>query len=199
MAAFARIGRRTGEVRLRGFNTDADGLARSLREDLGLDLVGASALLLGAGGAGRAAALELASAGVSQLYLVNRTEAKAHAIAAEIRAAQPGVNVTVGYPEAPVDLTLDATPLGLRPDDPLPFDPGLWDLAGARAAYNMVYRPAETPFLKTAKNAGVRSANGVGMLLYQGTAAFELWTGRLAPVDVMRDALLENIYGFTKR
>jgi shikimate dehydrogenase len=59
----------------------------------------------------------------------------------------------------------------------------------------MIYRPAETTLLKAARAAGCRSANGLGMLLYQGARALELWTGETAPVEVMREALMKNIYG----
>jgi shikimate dehydrogenase len=59
----------------------------------------------------------------------------------------------------------------------------------------MIYRPAETELLKMARTAGCRTANGVGMLLQQGARAFELWTGKTAPVEIMREALLKNIYG----
>ena len=59
----------------------------------------------------------------------------------------------------------------------------------------MVYRPAETVLLRTAREAGCRTANGLGMLLYQGAAALELWTGRTVPIDVMRSALLSEVYG----
>jgi shikimate dehydrogenase len=61
--------------------------------------------------------------------------------------------------------------------------------------YDMIYRPAETPLLKAAKAAGCRTANGLGMLLHQGARALELWTGRTAPVQLMRTALEKNIHG----
>lgn len=184
-----------GETIARGFNTDAEGIARSLREDLGLELRGAKVLLLGAGGAGRTAALKLAAEGVSELFQVNRTAAKAAAVAEEIRQRHAGVRVEVGYPTAEVDLVLNATSLGLKPEDALPFGAGQFDLRRARTAYDMVYRPAETSFLKAAKAAGCRAANGLGMLLYQGAKALEIWSGQPAPVAIMRRALEENVYG----
>ena len=78
-----------GKVVARGFNTDADAIVRSLQEDLGLQLRGARVLLLGAGGAGRTAALKLATEGVRELFLVNRTRTKAEQIAAEIKSNFP--------------------------------------------------------------------------------------------------------------
>ncbi len=183
------------EVRSHGFNTDADAITRALREDLGLELRGARTLLLGAGGAGRTAALKLASEGIAELCLVNRTRSKAETVAAEIRDRQPGLKVTIGYPAGPVDLVLNATSLGLKPDDPTPFDEQQFSLQQAGAVYDMIYRPAETALLKAAKGAGCRIANGLGMLLYQGAKAFELWTGQTAPVEIMRQALEKNVYG----
>jgi shikimate dehydrogenase len=187
----------TAEIRAHGFNTDADALEVALREDLDLALRGARVLLLGAGGAGRTAALKLASAGVAGLFLVNRTMAKAEAVAAEIQQRFPGVHATLGYPRGEVDLALNATSLGLRPDDTLPFDPAQFDLRQARMAYDMIYRPAETPFLAAARASGGRVANGLGMLLHQGAKALEIWTGRPAPLEVMRLALRAGVYGRT--
>jgi shikimate dehydrogenase len=185
----------TGEVRARGFNTDAEALTRALREDLAVELTGARVLLLGAGGAGRVAALKLASDGAAQLWLVNRTATKAVALAQEIRERFPAVGVATAYPDAEVDLALNATSLGLQPGDPLPLDEHKFNLARARAVYDLVYRPAETPLLRAARAAGCRTANGLGMLLYQGAKALELWSGQPAPVAVMRRALEQEVYG----
>lgn len=184
-----------GKVLARGFNTDADAIVRSLQEDLGLQLRGARVLLLGAGGAGRTAALKLATEGVNELFLVNRTRAKAEQIAAEIKKQFPPVTMTADYPKSEVDLVLNATSLGLKAEDGLPFDEQLFSLNQAKFAYDMIYRPAETPFLKAAKAAGCRTANGLGMLLYQGAKALEIWSGKTAPIGVMRAALEANVYG----
>ena len=182
-------------IRSHGFNTDADAITRSLREDLRTEPSGSSVLLLGAGGAGRTAALKLAAEGVRELFLVNRTAAKAEAIATEIRSRFPATKAVTGYPAGRVDVVLNATSLGLKPGDDLPFDANSFSLSQAAAAYDMIYRPAETPFLRAAATAGCRMANGLGMLLYQGARALELWTGRKAPIEVMREALRKNIYG----
>jgi shikimate dehydrogenase len=186
-----------GAIRSLGFNTDADAIARSIREDLGLELAGKKVLLLGAGGAGHTAALKLASENVSALFLVNRTAAKAIALAEEIAQRFPAVGVSVGYPGADerVDLMLNATSLGLKSDDLLPLDASWFSLKQTGAVYDMIYRPAETPLLKAARIAGCRVANGLGMLLYQGAKALELWSGRNPPIAVMREALQKNIYG----
>ena len=128
-----------------GFNTDADAITRSLREDLKMELRGAKVLLLGAGGAGRTAALKLASENVAELFLVNRTPSKAEAIAGEIKKQFSSVTVAVGYPKAKMDLVLNATSLGLKADDASPLDERQFSLKQTRAVYDMIYRPAETP------------------------------------------------------
>lgn len=183
------------EVRSHGFNTDADAIVRSLNEDLGFQLQNTKILLLGAGGAGRVAALKLASEKAAELYLVNRTRSKAEAVADEISKRYPHCRAFVGYPKAAVDLLVNATSLGLKQDDPLPFEADQFSLRSTAAVYDMIYRPAETPLLGAAREAGCRIANGLGMLLYQGVRAFEIWTGKTAPVEVMRHALHANIYG----
>lgn len=183
------------DLRSVGFNTDADAITRSLQEDLSVTLPGATVLLLGAGGAGRTAALKLATEGVSALYLVNRTRAKAEEILAEINQRFPQVQAAIGYPEDGVDLLLNATSLGLKAGDPMPIDDQHFPLGRASAVYDMIYRPAETELLRRAKASGCRTANGLGMLLYQGVKALEIWSGKSAPIGIMRQALTKNIYG----
>jgi shikimate dehydrogenase len=181
--------------RTQGFNTDAEGISRSLREDLGITLAGTRVFLLGAGGAGRSIALKLAAEGVSELFLTNRTQSKAEEVATEIRKRFPSVQVALGYPPGAVDLLINATSLGLKAVDPLPLDLARFPLAHARACYDVIYRPAVTPLVAAAQAAGCQTSNGLGMLLHQGAKAFEIWTGQTAPVGVMRRALELNIYG----
>ncbi len=178
-----------------GYNTDADAIVTALREDLKLELRGAKILLLGAGGAGRTAALKLASERVAELFLVNRTEEKAEEIAGEIIEGFPLVKVAVGFPKAEVDLVINATSLGLKADDDSPLDEKQFSLKRTRAVYDMIYGPAETKLLAAAKKSGCKTADGLGMLLHQGAKAFEIWTGQPAPLDVMRRALEQTVYG----
>lgn len=186
---------RNGKSRVAGFNTDADAIAIALREDLGVKLRGAKVLLLGVGGAGRTAALKLASEHVAELHLVNRTLSKAEKIAEEIKERFPSVTVATGYPAGKLDLVLNATSLGLKPSDPSPLDEKKFPLNRARAVYDMIYRPSQTRLLASAKRAGCKTANGLGMLLHQGAKAFKIWTGRTAPIEIMRTALERNVYG----
>jgi shikimate dehydrogenase len=183
------------EIRTQGFNTDAGAIVTALREDLKIELRGKKVLLLGLGGAGRTGALKLASEKVSELFLVNRTLSKVNEIMREIVREFPSVHVASGYPKTNVDLVINATSLGLKAGDALPFDEEQFSLRQTRTVYDMIYRPAETKLLKAAKKAGCKTANGLGMLLHQGAAAFEIWTGKPAPLSVMRQALEQNIYG----
>jgi len=184
-----------GSIRSHGFNTDAEAIARALREDLGQELAGAKVLLLGAGGAGRVAALKLAAENAAEIFLVNRTASTAAALAAEIASRFPSVKARAGYPIASVDLLINATSLGLQAGDELPLDRADFCLHRTRAVYDMIYRPAQTPLLAAAKAAGCATANGLGMLLRQGAASLELWSGQAAPIKEMRAALEADVYG----
>jgi shikimate dehydrogenase len=183
------------EVRSHGFNTDADAIVQSLKEDFQwADLRGASVLLLGAGGAARSTALRLAEEEVGQLFLVNRTKERARQLADEVVRRFPKVQLQTSYPQDSVDLVINATSLGLKTGDALPIDlPWLQSRRPLRV-YDMIYRPRETELLRHAKAAGCRTANGLGMLLYQGAAALKLWSGLTPPLNIMRAALEHNIY-----
>jgi shikimate dehydrogenase len=185
-----------GDVRSHGFNTDADAIVKALLDGFDLEtLHGAKVLLLGAGGAARTAALRLAQEGLAAIYLVNRTQARAAELAAEIAKSYPGTTTVAGYPSEPVDLVINATSLGLKADDPLPIDLPWLERHRPKFAYDMIYRPMETGLLRAARKLGARTLSGAGMLLHQGTRALELWTGRPAPVKVMREALDKDLYG----
>jgi shikimate dehydrogenase len=183
------------ETRSVGFNTDADAIVRAISDDLHLDVAGKRILILGAGGAGRAAARRLADSRPAGLFLINRTRAKAEQLAAEIKQEQPDVMVGVDYPDHPVDLVVNATSLGLKTRDPLPVDEAWMNAHPPTHAYDMIYRPAQTPFLKAARDRGARVANGIGMLLHQGADALEIWSGQVAPRDAMRLALENFVRG----
>jgi len=185
-----------GQVRSRGCNTDADALVQALKEEFSLEnLRGASVLLLGAGGAARTAALRLAREGAASICLVNRTQARAVELAADLAQHCPGVKTAQGLPDESVDLVINATSLGLKAEDPPPIELKWLQSRRPRFVYDMIYRPMETPFLRAANEAGCRAANGAGMLLHQGARALELWTGLPAPVAAMRAALEKSLYG----
>jgi shikimate dehydrogenase len=171
-----------------GYNTDAVGALRALRDhDVTLD--GARAVVVGAGGAGRAVAFGLADAGAA-VAIANRTESKAHDLADEVpRASGHGLAALEGL-VAEADVVVNATSVGMEDDvSPVPADA----LHGDLAVLDAVYRPLETRLLREAAEAGATTVDGAWMLLYQGVEAFEIWTGRDAPVEAMNEALRSRL------
>ncbi len=171
-----------------GYNTDAVGALRALRDhDVTID--GARAVVVGAGGAGRAIAFGLADAG-ARVAVANRTESKAHDLADEVpRASGHGLG-DLERLLADADVLVNATSVGMESDaTPVPADALHEDLA----VLDAVYSPLETRLLRDAADAGATTVDGAWMLLYQGVEAFEIWTGRDAPVDVMNDALRSRL------
>ena len=179
-----------GDGRLRATNTDAVGFVSGLRADAGLEPEGLRVALLGAGGAARAVAWGLAAAGAAEVAVINRTTSKARA-AADIASATGGAGQTgrVGslddIPAA--DVVVNATSVGMGAGaSSMPCDPTL--LRPGQVAVDLVYEPLETAWLADLRQRGVEAHNGLSMLAYQAAAAFELWTGIEAPVEVMRQA-----------
>ena len=181
-----------------GFNTDGSGFCRSLSEDLRFNVSGKNVLLLGAGGAGRAIAMSLGKE-PKHIYVAdvapNRYEdLKEHfGRFFDNRLMSPaGLHALPEIMEG-VDLVINATPLGMKDGDPLPIDiallrPGLY-------VYDLVYNVPETRLVGEARRVNASAATGIGMLLYQGAIAFEIWTGHAAPVDIMRLALEKALKG----
>lgn len=181
--------------RLTGHTTDGAGLLAALAEALAFQPRGARIVIVGAGGAARSAAFALAAAGARRVAILNRSVDRARALAADVGRAAAGVEV-VAYPLqeysadqilGSAELILNATSVGLHPGDPCPVNLG--PCRPPTVAYDVVYNPPETAFLREARGRGMRAVNGSGMLLHQGAAAFSLWTGRPAPLDAMRRAL----------
>lgn len=171
-----------------GYNTDAVGALRALR-DHEVTLEGARAVVVGAGGAGRAIAFGLADAGAT-VAIANRTEPKAHSLAEEVPGATGDGLAELGQLVANADVVVNATSVGMETDvSPVPADA----LHGDLAVLDAVYRPLETRLLRDAADAGATTVDGAWMLLYQGVEAFEIWTGREAPVAVMNDALRSRL------
>ncbi len=175
-----------------GDNTDVYGFARSVREAL-VDSVPKHALLLGAGGAARGVIVAMHELGVRRLTVANRTQAKALELAAdlmipgELEIYGVGLDSLDGELLENVDLLVNSTSIGWH-DDESPLASSHLDLLDQAAlVVDLTYR--ETALLKAARVRGNRVLDGTGMLLYQGVRAFELWTGRKAPVDDMRAAL----------
>ncbi|MGD9875003.1 MAG: shikimate dehydrogenase [Kiritimatiellia bacterium] len=180
-----------------GFNTDGEGLLRALREAFGTGAEGLSVFVLGTGGAGRAAALSCARDGAKAVTLFDLDRARSERVAGEIRTAAGGISVSVlnESPEAgaqAADLIIQATPVGMKPGEAAPLKPDAF--RKGQFVYDLIYMYPETLLLMAARKAGAKTANGLGMLLHQGAAAFEIWTGVKPPVDVMRKALENEVY-----
>ncbi|QWC19652.1 shikimate dehydrogenase [Halorubrum sp. 2020YC2] len=177
---------RAGESeRPRGRNTDAAGVTRALaHHDVGID--GRDALVVGAGGAGRAAAFALADAGAT-VHVANRTAERAVELAGDVPGATGGGLDDLGERVAAADLLVNATSVGMEAPEETPVPAA--HLHGDLAVLDAVYAPVETRLLREAAAAGATTVDGAWMLLYQGVEAFEIWTGEDAPVDAMNAAL----------
>ena len=189
------VRREDGTARLVGDNTDAIGFLEDLRA-AGFDPAGRRCLVLGAGGGARAVVYALAQAG-AQVTLHNRTPRRAQALVQALTPHLPGVSLTAlpagtrltDLDLAAFDLLVNTTPVGMWPHPEASPWPEEAPLPPPLPVYDLVYRPAETRLLRQARRAGARAIGGLGMLLRQGAAAFILWTGEPAPLDVMRTAL----------
>ena len=185
--------------RLSGFNTDGVGALKALREN-GIELSEKKVMLLGAGGAAKAIAFALAKE-VGELVVLNRTPEKAKELAEHL-TEKLGKRV-LGSPLSPEalaenlqgsDVLINATSAGMTPETNQSIV-APWLLRSDLAVMDIVYNPIETKLAKEAKAAGSRVISGVEMLIYQGAASFEIWTGRAAPIEVMRKAALNKLLG----
>jgi shikimate dehydrogenase len=179
-----------------GYNTDAPGLLRALAESPGcpFEVHGKSVVVLGTGGAARSAIVALSNAGAHRVTFLGRSMLAIQTLEQQLRARQPGIQISGAlFTEAPpylrsADLVVNATSVGLQPgDDTLLIDVSF--LPAGALVMDMIFNVEYTPLLRAAREHGCFVMNGLSMLLYQGTRAFELWTGRSAPVAVMRSAL----------
>jgi shikimate dehydrogenase len=177
---------RTPDGRVRAYNTDAPALAEELRVLVRrTELAHTRALVLGSGGAARAAGSALQTLGVGEVIVRARTR--------NDFAAQPWKPSRES--ETSTQLVVQATSAGMHGADPGEAVAGVvaWDaLPDDAVALDVIYAPPETPFLRAARNRGLRHANGLGMLARQGALALELWLGVQAPLDAMLAALALN-------
>ena len=184
--------------RLRGFSTDGAGAHRALEEN-GASLAGKKLVLLGGGGAARTIAFALAKE-VGALVLLNRTPEKT-ATLAEALNQKFRKKVTAGSlsPSAiqenlrDADVLINATSVGMHPNASQSLVKPEW-LKPSLTVMDIVYNPLETKLAKDAKAAGAKVVSGLEMLIYQGAASFEIWTGKPAPVEVMRKAALISLW-----
>ena len=178
--------------KLKGYNTDAPGFLRAVREELDFDPSGADALVIGAGGAARAIVFALRDAGVTRLTIANRTLSRAQALAEDARKGRfragaielSRESLTDYAPYA--DIIVNTSSMGMAGGPAENDSPLAADLISDRTVvYDIVYAPAETPLFHEAEMAGARAATGLSMLVYQGVIGFELATGLEAPAELM--------------
>lgn len=178
--------------KLSGFNTDGPGFYRSLVEDLKFEPEGKTVFVLGAGGAARAIIMFLGE-GPKKIYVTDiddfaATELKKHFDKyyswRKLEVMKRG-DFEKDFEKA--DLFIQATPIGMKEDDPSPIDVNY--LHPKLRVYDVIYNRPLTKLVQEASKRKLHATTGLGMLLYQGAIAFELWTGKKAPVEVMRKAL----------
>jgi 3-dehydroquinate dehydratase / shikimate dehydrogenase len=173
---------RAQDGKLYGFNTDAAGIVRPLERRLNT-LEGARILVIGAGGAARAAVFGLKERG-SEVYILNRSAAPAKKLAHQARAR---IMKRPDLKKLAFDVIINATPVGMGNTRETPLQE---KEINARYVFDMVYDPAETRFLKLAKERGAQVIPGIEMFVYQAARQFEIWTGKPAPWDEMLKVVL---------
>ena len=189
---------RLPDGKLKGYNTDGIGFYTALTQDMGMDVTGRTFFCVGAGGAGRAICSVLAHYGAGCIYITDLHDAAAEALAEEINGKFAPVARFVPRGDwsamGECHCILNASGVGMGESEgtsPIPKEV----LNPRQLCFDACYNPARTQFLLDAEERGCSVMNGLGMSLYQGVAQIELWTGREAPVEVMRQELLDIIAG----
>jgi len=178
----------------KGFNTDIPGFSQHLKENL--DPLGKKVAILGAGGAARAVTYVLANSETEEIAIFDIDKSKSNNVTGMIKGLFPDLRIYVvdnieGLDLRRKDLLINTTPVGMKESDPCLVTAGM--LHKGLFIYDLIYNPPETKLLKLAREKGCHTANGLGMLLYQGMRAFEIWTGQAAPKQVMLQALSEQL------
>lgn len=185
--------------KLIGYNTDGVGFLESLKRESDVNIAESSFFCMGAGGAGRAVCSILAYEGAKKIYVSSRTASKAEDIVKDINEKFAPVAEFVPAEKAmevaaASDVLLNNTGLGMyKTVDQTPFPKEI--LRKEQVCFDATYNPAKTKFLLDAEEVGCHIINGLGMSLYQGAAQIKIWTGKEAPVDVMRDELMAILDG----
>ncbi len=183
-----------------GHSTDGDGFLLALEEAFQAHPRDLRIFMLGCGGAGRAVAITCAAAGAKQIVLADLDATRMQALQAELQTLAPQTEVrqagtdAAGWPHHArhVDLIVQASPVGMKPDDPSPLPPEAF--RPQQLVFDMIYMYPETAIMRAAAPAGAHACNGLGMLLHQGARSFEIWTGQTADIAAMRAALEHAVY-----
>jgi shikimate dehydrogenase len=180
--------------KLIGHNTDGNGFIQDLSVFFPGGISGINVSIIGAGGAAKAVGISLARHGVKNIAFYdidkNRTNGLAHKIGTELKLCPAeAVDSIEGLLKNRPDLLINASGVGMKESDQVLVSKK--DISEEVFVYDLIYNPFKTKLLQLADESGLRFANGLGMLLYQGALAFKFWTGQDAPVDQMRKALKE--------
>ena len=186
---------------MEGYSTDGKGFLRGVKEAFDLSVDGLSIFVLGCGGAGRAVAISCAMAGAGRLLISDIDTSRVQKLEAEIHGLPANTQVDTVAPEKTLwtnasretDLMIHATPVGLNKEDAPLLGPDAF--RQGQCVYDLIYMSPETALMNAAQERGARVSNGLGMLLFQGVLSFSIWTGREAPVEVMRRVLQKAVYG----
>ena len=182
---------------LHGESTDGYGLETAINEEFGIPIKGNCFLFVGTGGTVKAVSFHFAAKGAECLLFANRTVSKSETLVDELRRSCPGTKYSccslgdgkqLGEFASNASVVIQCTSLGLKEEDPSPlpeqfFRPG-------KCCYDTIYK--DTAFIRTARKKGCRTAGGLSMLLHQGAKSFSIWTGKAAPVEVMRKSLYDE-------
>jgi shikimate dehydrogenase len=184
--------------KLVGYNTDANGFIKSLHKYGDYPLIGKKVVILGSGGVARAAAFALINTGVVLLTIAYDIKEQAEKLADDLRHVGGNIFICKSEDVASIlpncDLMVNCSPFGMKGtslEGKSLVDTK--DIPSGILVYDVVYNPLKTQLLINAEKAGARTLEGLAMLVYQGAAAFELWTGKDAPTDVMFEAALSAI------
>ena len=175
-----------------GTNTDGFGLERAMKCDLDVDLKDSEVILLGAGGAARAAAVQCLESGCRSLNIGNRSQDRLNELLRDLKE-QYGASKICGFDlQSPPDtlefkgILINSTSLGLKSGDPAPI--ALGKIGKDLKVFDMVYHQDETSLVRTALDRGLRATNGLSMLVWQGARALEIWSQGAVPADIMAAA-----------
>ncbi len=187
---------KNADGKLIGYNTDAYGFETSLKEEADIELEGQVVFCIGAGGVARPICSVLAAHGAARVYVTDIVDEASRAIAEHINAVHRPIVEPVSFGDfskiKECGIVINASGIGMGRSlgtSPIPDDCFFAD----KFYYDACYNPIQTQFLLNAEAAGARYLNGIGMSLYQGAMQFEMWTGKPAPLELMREELIKAV------
>ncbi|MGJ9381664.1 shikimate dehydrogenase [Salipaludibacillus sp. CF4.18] len=183
--------------KLVGYNTDGEGYMQSLQPISEKTIASSRVLIIGAGGAAKGIAITMASYGVKELVITNRTLSKAESLAKDCGKYTSSAAMPIGMAQAKLtefDIIINTTSIGMTPDiDTMPLS--LEMLGKNVIVSDLIYTPFQTRFLLEAEKKGAKILNGLDMFVNQGALSFKYWTGQEAPREIMKDVVMKELGG----